>query len=136
MTKPKFFDPPWDYTPPPPYDGRFTDPRCRGRIDGTMPSLNHLMRTDVGWSAADPHERAPRRKDPTDGRLDAAISDYAAWSDRGWHLKVVSPSGPLSLVATIHSSGRLRHPRRNFLEPGALVDSQDRVVRSVRIVSR
>jgi arylsulfatase A-like enzyme len=34
-----FFDPHTDYTPPPPYDTRFTDPAYRGDIDGTMRTL-------------------------------------------------------------------------------------------------
>lgn len=34
-----FFDPHWDYTPPRPYDKKFTDPRYRGPIDGTLDSM-------------------------------------------------------------------------------------------------
>ncbi|MHC4064399.1 MAG: sulfatase [Planctomycetota bacterium] len=34
-----FFDPHWDYTPPPPFNTRFTDPAYAGPVDGTLPSM-------------------------------------------------------------------------------------------------
>ena len=34
-----FFDPHWDYTPPPPYDTRFARPDYRGPVDGTLRSM-------------------------------------------------------------------------------------------------
>jgi len=34
-----FFDPHWDYTPPAPFDARFTDPGYAGPIDGTLKTM-------------------------------------------------------------------------------------------------
>lgn len=34
-----FFDPHWDYTPPAPYNRKFTDPDYRGRVNGQLTSL-------------------------------------------------------------------------------------------------
>jgi len=34
-----FFDPHWDYTPPPPFDRRFTDPAYAGPVNGRYPAV-------------------------------------------------------------------------------------------------
>jgi arylsulfatase A-like enzyme len=39
-----YFDPHWDYEPPPPFDGQFTDPRYDGTIDGSLSALLEAQR--------------------------------------------------------------------------------------------
>jgi arylsulfatase A-like enzyme len=48
-----FFDPHWDYTPPPPWNERFTDPAYAGPVDGTLGSLFPFAQPDTPWSDAD-----------------------------------------------------------------------------------
>jgi arylsulfatase A-like enzyme len=37
-----FFDPHWDYAPPPPFDAKFIDPNYSGDVDGSYSSLRHF----------------------------------------------------------------------------------------------
>jgi len=48
-----FFDPHWDYSPPPPFDRRFTVPSYRGPIDGTMRSMTPYLVPGRRMGAAD-----------------------------------------------------------------------------------
>ncbi|MCH7813608.1 MAG: sulfatase, partial [Planctomycetes bacterium] len=48
-----FFDPHWDYSPPPPYDTRFVDPAYAGPVDGTIGSLLKFYGSDVRMPEAD-----------------------------------------------------------------------------------
>jgi len=72
----------------------------------------------------DPRELKPSPRDPTDGALSAALAEYAATADSGWHLKVVAVSRePLRLTGEITTTGRLVSPRRyfsEFMKPGTV----------------
>ncbi len=48
-----FFDPHWDYAPPPPFDTKFTDPTYDGPIDGTLDSMLPFLQGDRRMPAAD-----------------------------------------------------------------------------------
>lgn len=52
-----FFDPHWDYTPPPPFRARFVDPDYEGPVDGTL----------VGPLARGPPWRRPRSLETSAG---------------------------------------------------------------------
>ncbi len=65
--------------------------------------------------AKDPREMRPLRLDPTDGKLSAALADYAMVADSGWHLKVISlTTDPLHCRGTLRTTGRFLSPRRYF----------------------
>ena len=48
-----FFDPHWDYAPPPPFDTKFIDPAYDGPIDGTLESMLPFLKGDRRMPAAD-----------------------------------------------------------------------------------
>lgn len=47
------FDPHWEYSPPPPFDRRFTDPAYAGPVDGTLASLSPYFELGSPMSPAD-----------------------------------------------------------------------------------
>jgi arylsulfatase A-like enzyme len=67
--------------------------------------------------AADPGEQRPLAEDPSGGPLTAALGDFAAAADSGWHVKLISlTDDAVTCRASIHSEGRIVHPRRYFAD--------------------
>lgn len=73
---------------------------------------NHLHYYDL---QRDPREQQPLRDDPTGGELSAALEQYSARADQGWHLKLINIRPPaMRCRATITSTARLLNPRRYY----------------------
>jgi hypothetical protein len=72
--------------------------------------LDRELFYDLAW---DPFEQAPLPRDPTGGALSAALAEYAARADSGWHLKLVALDGDeLGLRIRVATPGRLVDVRR------------------------
>jgi arylsulfatase A-like enzyme len=63
----------------------------------------------------DPGEQHALRTDPTGGRLGAALDEYVANADHGWHLKIVALQGPpVTCRATVRTESRIVRAERHF----------------------
>jgi len=63
----------------------------------------------------DPKEIEPIVEDPTGGKLSAALKDYSASVDSGWHLKLIAlHRNSFRVKATITTSGQFINPRHYF----------------------
>lgn len=82
-----YFDPHWDYTPPPPYDRRFANPRYKGKVDGSWRFLNRFLRPGRDMRPAD-LEQATALYDGEIAYLDhhlgvlfQELEDLGVWND-------------------------------------------------------
>jgi hypothetical protein len=63
----------------------------------------------------DAQERYAIREDPTGGRLQAALDQYLASADHGWHLRVHAMDGPpVTCRAVVRTGARIARADRHF----------------------
>lgn len=128
-----FFDPHWEYSPPPPFDRQFIDPAYAGPIDGTLASLSPYF--ELGSPMAAPDLR--QAVDLYDGEIayvDVEIGRLIRELERRRRPTVVALTSDHGEEFKEH--GSLGHGRTLFEEqlrvPLILVGDSERLVAGMR----